>query len=118
MFTCLASKLGKGLARYLSKPRRHYTTFDITDPDRLASVLQPGDVLLVDGVSRISTGIKYLTQSTWSHAAPVHHIRHHTLFAPRDFDISPYFRTIKPTQEAGFDHHLLTWAENMPDTGA
>ncbi len=69
MFTWLANKLGKGLARYLSKPRRHYTTFDVTDPDMLASVLQPGDVLLVDGLSRISTGIKYLTQSTWSHAA-------------------------------------------------
>ena len=31
--------------------------------------LRPGDVLLVEGSSRISTAIKYLTQSTWSHAA-------------------------------------------------
>jgi hypothetical protein len=31
--------------------------------------IRPGDVLLVEGNSRISTAIKYLTQSTWSHAA-------------------------------------------------
>ena len=29
----------------------------------------PGDILLVEGNQRISTVIKYLTQSTWSHAA-------------------------------------------------
>ncbi len=31
--------------------------------------MQPGDVLLVEGNNRISGIIKYLTQSTWSHAA-------------------------------------------------
>ena len=31
------------------------------------------------------------------------HIRHHSLFTPRDFDVSPYFRVIKPTIEKGFD---------------
>lgn len=30
------------------------------------------------------------------------HVRHHSLFAPRDFDVSPYFAIIKPTLEAGF----------------
>ncbi|EML5470868.1 lipo-like protein [Pseudomonas aeruginosa] len=30
------------------------------------------------------------------------HIRHHSLFAPRDFDVSPYFTIIKPTLESGF----------------
>jgi cell wall-associated NlpC family hydrolase len=39
------------------------------------------------------------------------HIRHSSLFTPRDFDISPYFRIIKPEVENGFDHHRLTWAE-------
>lgn len=38
------------------------------------------------------------------------HIRHHSLFAPRDFDISPYFEIIKPTLDAAFDHRKLTWA--------
>ncbi|HEX5779003.1 MAG TPA: YiiX/YebB-like N1pC/P60 family cysteine hydrolase [Xanthobacteraceae bacterium] len=37
-------------------------------------------------------------------------IRHHSLFAPRDFDISPYFSIVKPTIEAGFDYHQVTWA--------
>ena len=35
----------------------------------LRDTLRPGDVLLVEGKGRISGGIKYLTQSTWSHAA-------------------------------------------------
>jgi hypothetical protein len=37
------------------------------------------------------------------------HIRHHSLFTPRDFDVSPYFRIIKPTIESGFDYHALTF---------
>jgi len=37
-------------------------------------------------------------------------IRHHSLFAPRDFDISPYFAIVKPTIEAGFDYHEVPWA--------
>jgi hypothetical protein len=36
---------------------------------QLGSVLQPGDVLLVEGNLRISSLIKYITQSTWSHVA-------------------------------------------------
>lgn len=38
------------------------------------------------------------------------HIRHHSLYAPRDFDISPYFGVVKPTIEAGFDYKSLRWA--------
>jgi hypothetical protein len=36
-------------------------------------------------------------------------IRHHSLFAPRDFDVSPYFNVVKPTIEAGFDYRALRW---------
>ena len=36
---------------------------------QLVTHLQPGDILLVEGNSRVSTAIKYLTQSTWSHVA-------------------------------------------------
>ena len=39
------------------------------------------------------------------------HIRHHTLFAPRDFDLSPYFQIVKPHLADGFDPHLLEWGE-------
>jgi len=35
----------------------------------LLACLKPADVLLVKGNSRVSTAIKYLTQSTWSHTA-------------------------------------------------
>jgi len=35
----------------------------------LRTTLQKGDVLLVDGDQRVSEVIKYLTQSSWSHAA-------------------------------------------------
>jgi hypothetical protein len=38
-------------------------------------------------------------------------IRHHSLFAPRDFDISPYFAIVKPTIEAGFDYRSVGWAQ-------
>jgi hypothetical protein len=40
-----------------------------TDVERLARVLQPGDVLLVDGCDKVAAAIRYLTQSSWSHAA-------------------------------------------------
>ncbi len=258
MITRLAAALGRGLARYLSQPIRRYEPFAVSDPAKLAAILQPADVLLVEGNTRVSTAIKYLTQSTWSHAmmyvgdfqhsgldpveAPVlieadleqgviavslrkytqlntricrpvglgvedcqracrymierlghaydlknvidlaryllpvppvpiswrrrllafgsgdptraicstliaqafqsvrypilprveHrrerpnralgytvkeilHIRHYSLFAPRDFDISPYFRILKPEVENGFDHRILTWANRIGD---
>ena len=38
------------------------------------------------------------------------HIRHHSLFAPRDFDLSPYFAIIKPTVESRFDYKTITWS--------
>ncbi len=243
--------LGRRLGLYLTRHGRSVTTSWPMDPARLAACLRPGDVLLIEGTSRISTAIKYLTQSTWSHAAlcvgdatgrrgadgeplcmieadvvdgvravglsaypglhcricrpvgmtageirhvcdfavqrlgeqydfknildlaryllpmppipsrwrrrmlalgsgdptraicstliaqcfesvrypilplietvhlqdPNHaervreilHVRHYSLFVPRDFDVSPYFQIVKPTLEAGFDYHALAW---------
>lgn len=46
-----------------------YEPFTPSDPDTLRAALRPADVLLVEGSQKISTAIKYLTQSTWSHAA-------------------------------------------------
>lgn len=40
------------------------------------------------------------------------HVRHHSLFVPRDFDVSPYFQVIKPTLAKGFDHHALRWHDH------
>ena len=236
------------IARYLQKPIPGYEPFTPSDPAALRQSLQPGDVLLVEGNNKVSGVIKYLTQSTWSHAAlyvgplpgcvtedgeehvlieanlgegvvsaplskyyPYHtrlcrpvglsfedrttvcryainrigfgydtknivdlmryliplpipqrwrrrmiafgsgdptkiicsaliaqafdavrypilpkitragsraarreilHIRHHSLYAPADFDLSPYFKIVKPTIEEGFNYKGLTWAED------
>ena len=60
---------GRKLAHYLTQPV-HARGFGIsTNITYLSAVLQPGDVLLVEGITRVSSAIKYLTQSTWSHAA-------------------------------------------------
>src|SRR6266571_7394028 len=64
----LFSKIGHGIAAYLSKPIRQGTQVATHSYEFLAATLRPGDVLLVEGNTRISVAIKYLTQSTWSHA--------------------------------------------------
>lgn len=249
----LADRLGARLARKLDAPSPGVLPYTHANVAALRRVLQPGDVLLVEGNSRVSAAIKYLTQSTWSHSAlyvgnalgrvtpdgeplslievnlgegcvaaplskyqlyntrirrpsnltaqdrgrlldfmirklgtrydlknitdllryflptppvPVRwrrrllafgsgdptraicssliaeafgrirypilpvitrefradararpqrreilHIRHHSLYAPRDFDLSPYFHVVKPTLETGFDYRRLKWAE-------
>src|SRR5215471_11470934 len=61
--------IGQLLASYLQKEVPGYEPFTPSDPEYLRSVIEPGDVLLVEGNNRISGIIKYLTQSTWSHAA-------------------------------------------------
>ena len=242
MFNSLKRAIGERLAVFLSKDLPGYQRLDTVAIEDIAGTLEKGDILLVDGNTRISTAIKYLTQSTWSHAClyvgekdadssqlnlleadlkngvhlsnldhyarfnlricrPVnlnakeveqlvefarqrigHHYdlknvvdliryviqkpavpnryrrsllslgsgeptkaicstliaesfqsihypilprrsrqggkegevprlykRHFTHFTPRDFDLSPYFRIIKPTIENGFDHHSLVW---------
>jgi permuted papain-like amidase YaeF/Yiix C92 family enzyme len=243
--------LGRFLARYLSQPRLGATQIATNQQEKLAATLIPGDILLVESNTQISVAIKYLTQSSWSHAAlyvgnvlgspapgqeakvlieadlnagvqaiplskysglhtricrpvglskeeidkviafmvsrlgyqydlkhffdlaryliptppvptrwrrrmiafgsgdptraicssliaqafqsirypilphvvfekstdpactecyeEILHIRHHSLFAPRDFDVSPYFKVIKPTIERGFDPHKVKW---------
>lgn len=64
----LLNKIGRGLASYLEKTSGAIQP-STCKPELLASSIRVGDVLLVEGSSRISTAIKYLTQSTWSHAA-------------------------------------------------
>ncbi|MFT5657292.1 MAG: hypothetical protein ACI9KN_000565 [Gammaproteobacteria bacterium] len=61
------SAIGNWLARFLSKPLPHYEVFSTLSQQQLQQTLQPCDLLLVEGNSRIGTAIKYLTQSTWSH---------------------------------------------------
>ena len=61
--------IGQLIARYLQKEVPGYEPFTPSDPEHLRGVIAAGDVLLVEGNNRISGIIKYLTQSTWSHAA-------------------------------------------------
>ena len=248
------NRIGRLLSGFLEKPLSRAPPFEIIDPALLQASLRPGDVLLVEGSSRFSLAIKYLSQSTWSHAAlyvgdalvgirsgspagalieadlrrgviavpvakyavfntricrpvgltpedrqtlvefmvrslgkqydlqnvfdlvryllpqppvpvrwrrrmlalgsgdptraicstliaqafqsvrypilpdvtsafvrqaapgevlvkEVQHIRHHSLFTPRDFDVSPYFQIVKPTVEREFDYKSMAWAE-------
>ncbi len=65
----LLDGVGRVIARHLDKPVSGYEPFTPSDPDALRCSLAAGDVLLVKGNNRISGVIKYLTQSTWSHAA-------------------------------------------------
>lgn len=255
----LMDRLGRFLARRLQSANPGYEPYTPSDPQTLLRTLQPGDILLIEGNQKISAAIKYLTQSTWSHAAlyvgealkpegseetdfprlvevnlgegcvavplskyarfntricrpvgltpedrkavvsymverlgvrydmknildmlryffptppvPVRwrrrmiafgsgdptraicstmiaqafqsvkypilpeitlapgrqraeseysrreilHIRHYSLFAPRDFDLSPYFRVVKPTLEYGFDYKRLEWSVKTAD---
>jgi hypothetical protein len=61
--------IGKLISGYLQKEVPGYEPFTPSDPEHLRGLIEPGDVLLVEGNNRISGIIKYLTQSTWSHAA-------------------------------------------------
>ena len=40
--------------------------------------------------------------------------RHFTHFTPRDFDLSPYFRVIKPTIERGFNYQDIVLKDPVP----
>ncbi len=61
--------IGRIIVRNLAQPARGYEPFIPSNPDVLRGLLRPGDILLVEGNSHLAGIIKYLTQSTWSHAA-------------------------------------------------
>lgn len=257
MFNRLLDRIGHGMAKALSHQVSGYEPYTPSDYDTLWATLQPGDILLIEGNQLVSSTIKYLTNSTWSHAAiyvghvlprpadgserprlvesilgegciavplsrystfntricrpvalttedrdkvvefmiskigtqydlrnifdllryffpvpvpsrfrrrliafgsgepskaicssliaqafqavkypilpevtrapgrahaesrysrrEILHIRHHSLFAPRDFDLSPYFQIVKPTIEVGFDYKKLHWSGKVSD---
>ena len=69
MFDRLLDRIGHLMADKLTKASAGYEPYTPSDYDTLWATLRPGDVLLVEGNQVISASIKYLTQSTWSHAA-------------------------------------------------
>lgn len=60
--------LGKALASFLTREIVAEPTLPV-DIASLSKLLHKADVILVEGHLRISMAVKYLTQSTWSHAA-------------------------------------------------
>ncbi len=68
--TRLLDWVGTFVARQLSKPTSGYEPYAAARPELVAMTIRPADVLLVEGRrSKINSAIRYLTQSTWSHAA-------------------------------------------------
>lgn len=55
--------------RLLTKPLKNYAPRFPNNLDGLKRNIRKGDIILVEGEQRISEVIKYLTQSSWSHAA-------------------------------------------------
>jgi hypothetical protein len=57
------------IVAFLTEPLPGYERRGWNDPDALARHVRKGDVLLVEGDTRVSAIIKYLSQSCWSHSA-------------------------------------------------
>jgi hypothetical protein len=69
MFDWLKERISAGILRFLAKPTVRYAPFFSPDPEVVRCTLRPGDIVLIEGNTRLSAIIKFLTQSTWSHAA-------------------------------------------------
>ena len=65
----LLRSIGSSLSRYLNRQKLGAYPHPSADLAVISQMLKPADVVLVEGKRRISTAIKYLTQSSWSHAA-------------------------------------------------
>jgi hypothetical protein len=65
----LLRAIGSLLSRYLNRQTVGAYPHPAADLAFMSQILKPADVVLVEGKRRISTAIKYLTQSSWSHAA-------------------------------------------------
>jgi hypothetical protein len=69
MFDRVRAALSRWIIKFITVELKGFEPSSTTDPIKLAAALKPGDVLLVEGNTRVSAAIKYLTQSTWSHSA-------------------------------------------------
>ena len=69
MLSRIQQHIGRKLSDFLTKESHGVASCTTNSAAALRRAIRPGDVLLVEGTARISTAIRYLTQSTWSHAA-------------------------------------------------
>jgi hypothetical protein len=65
----LRRAIAERLAEILSQPLSYYERRGWNDVAALRRHIRKGDVVLIEGDTRIAGVIKYLTQSSWSHAA-------------------------------------------------
>jgi hypothetical protein len=66
----VTSRLGKLIARWLTKDPEHPSdSVLLLNYDRLSYEIRPGDVILLEGRSKVSEVIKMITQNPWTHAA-------------------------------------------------
>jgi len=65
----IRSRITTWILDWLSQPLPHYERRVWNDPAALRRQIQKGDVLLVDGDTRVAQIIQYLSKSSWSHAA-------------------------------------------------
>lgn len=87
------SKLGRWLTHWLAKePDSDAGNAYLYDFERLSSELRAGDVLLIEGRSRVSNVIKMITQSPWTHAA---------LYVGRLYDVTN--PKVRETLQAHYD---------------
>ena len=104
------------LARYLlptppvpARFRRRMISLGSGDPTRAIC-----SSLIAKAFQNVRYPILPLTEPSDDEAAKtMMDIRHHSLFTPSDFDLSPYFRVVKPTIELGFDYKALEWADRQ-----
>ena len=68
-FAALRRKVIGLVVLLLTKPLKQYVLKIPNDLAKMERSIRKGDVVLVEGNERISEVIKYLTQSSWSHAA-------------------------------------------------
>jgi hypothetical protein len=69
LIKALLHRVGLFAAHYLMAEVERNPLIPTTEISELARILRRGDVLLIEGCARVSAPIRYLTQSTWSHAA-------------------------------------------------
>jgi len=75
----------------------------------IANAFQHVRYPILPNVERVAAARRGLTRMQ---RQEILHIRHHSLYTPADFDLSPYFEVIKPTIEQGFNYKGLRWVDD------
>ena len=60
--------VGTQLAKFLTKEHNHNDPYYKISIDDTISILEPGDVVLVEGQSRVSSAIQFITSFSWFRA--------------------------------------------------